>query len=282
MKKIILILNTLLMLCAITHVYSQVGINTTTPKATLDVEGKPSIISETDGILPPRLLRSQLISKTDYGTDQIGIIVYVSDLSGTNNAQTVNVTEIGHYYFNGSVWVKVGGSISSNAFGDIKSGIQANDHNGWVILDGRPINSLTVTQQTVAASLGLSGNLPDANNAYLSQNGSTLGNVSGTNNKNILQNQLPNVTLTGNTNIDGEHSHDLTVVYWRSNGNADIGAPGRGTDFDLNTTITHQTDSQGAHSHTVTTSSINGGVTQQSFDISPRTLSVNNFIYLGN
>jgi hypothetical protein len=37
-----------------------------------------------------------------------------------------------------------------------------------------------------------------------------------------------------------------------------------------------------AHNHTATSTSINGGVTQQSIDITPRRLVVNTFIYLGN
>ena len=35
------------------------------------------------------------------------------------------------------------------------------------------------------------------------------------------------------------------------------------------------------HNHTATSTSINGGVTQQTIDITPRKLVVNTFIYLG-
>lgn len=38
---------------------------------------------------------------------------------------------------------------------------------------------------------------------------------------------------------------------------------------------------QNAHSHSATASSINGGVPQQELDVTPRTLSVNTFVYLG-
>jgi hypothetical protein len=37
----------------------------------------------------------------------------------------------------------------------------------------------------------------------------------------------------------------------------------------------------GGHVHTITTNSLNGGVTQQSVNITPQSLSVNTFIYLG-
>lgn len=38
----------------------------------------------------------------------------------------------------------------------------------------------------------------------------------------------------------------------------------------------------GSHSHTITTDSINGGVTQEPIDITPMSLSVNQFVYLGD
>lgn len=81
-----------------------VGVNTTSPAANLQVVGTPASATTADGIISPRLTRAQLIAKTAYGTDQIGAIVYVSDLSGTTNAATVNVLTIGHYYFNGTTW----------------------------------------------------------------------------------------------------------------------------------------------------------------------------------
>lgn len=95
----------LIISCA--NLSAQVGINSSDPKATLDINGNPTLTTEIDGLLPPRILRSQLINKIGYGTDQTGIIIYVTDLSGTNNAQTINVTEIGFYYFDGSLWQKL-------------------------------------------------------------------------------------------------------------------------------------------------------------------------------
>ena len=81
-----------------------VGINTTDPKATLQVVGAPASAGVPDGIIPPKLTRAQLIAKTGYGTDQIGAMVYVTDLSGTTNAATASVLQIGHYSFDGTKW----------------------------------------------------------------------------------------------------------------------------------------------------------------------------------
>lgn len=49
---------------------AQVGINTQTPKASFDVVGKPTAVDVADGVMAPRLLLSELVAKTAYGTDQ--------------------------------------------------------------------------------------------------------------------------------------------------------------------------------------------------------------------
>ena len=151
---------------------------------------------------------------------------------------------------------------------------------GWIRLEGQAISTLTANQQTNASNLGLSGNLPNAFYSVLVQNGSPLGSVTSTNAKTIAQNQLPNVALAGTSSSDGAHSHSLTIAYRRSNGGADSTYPGRGTDPEYSNN-THQTNVEPAHDHTIATSSINGGVTQQTLDVTPQSLSVNTYIYLG-
>lgn len=103
MKKIFTFLLSMLSLGAAAQ---YVGVNTTNPKANLQVVGTPSNAATADGVITPRLTRAQLIAKTAYGADQVGALVYVSDLSGTTNAATVNVETIGHYYFDGTVWTQ--------------------------------------------------------------------------------------------------------------------------------------------------------------------------------
>jgi len=176
-------------------------------------------------------------------------------------------------------------SVSSLEYGDIKQGIQTADHNGWVLLNGRALATLTTSQLAQATTLGLSGNLPNANNAYLSQNGSTLGSVSGSNSKTIAQDNLPNVILSGTTSIAGVHTHSID----RKSNPDTVAYDPLGTFANTNTAITSDratigtfdVASSGSHNHTLTTSSINGGVSQQNIDITPNTLSVNVFIYLG-
>lgn len=104
---------TLITLCLTALFYSQVGINTETPHATFDVTGKPDNASQLDGIIAPRITGEQLRLKT-YTPLQTGAIVYVTNaaVSPLDN-QVVNVSALGYYYFDGSVWQKM--STSSSA-----------------------------------------------------------------------------------------------------------------------------------------------------------------------
>ncbi len=171
--------------------------------------------------------------------------------------------------------------------GDVKQGFQSGDHNGWVLLDGRDISTLSINQQNQATYLGFIDNIPDATNSYLSQNQEDLGSVTGSNQVTISQDQLPDVTLT--TTTSGNHKHSIRTALNDTNGPASQGYPFGNNHRSFRTTDRNQTTvigginelvlEGGAHTHT--TSSINGGVIQQTLPILPKTLSVNVFVYLG-
>lgn len=174
--------------------------------------------------------------------------------------------------------------ISGNApfnqfnFGDVKTGFQTSDHIGWIKLDGRLKSSLSSSQQSQATALGIGVNLPNADNAFLVQNGSAIGTVAGSNTKTITQANLPNISLNGNTSTDEGHTH--TNPFTTSTLNLSWGvAYGGGAGYNISGAST--TSSSGSHAHTFTTSSINGGVTQTALDLTPKSLSINTFIYLG-
>lgn len=231
----------------------------------------------------------------------------------TYNAQIVTTTGNRDYRDWDKIMYKmVAGNLPINQFnlGDVKTGIQSGDHNGWVKLDGRLKSTLTASQQLQATALGIGNNLPDATDAVLVQSSGSLGSVTGSMSRTIAQNQLPNVTPTitvGNTTATmqtaGAHNHSVRIVPNSTGGYANgypyafkTGmAPNEGdadiTDrvlnaFYANTNIIGNADAHShiidAHGHTATSTSINGGVTQQSIDITPRKLVVNTFIYLGN
>lgn len=89
----------------------QVGINTSTPKATLDVMANNN--NSPIGVLPPRLSGDQLKSLDSYYTDdQKGAIVYVTGPVSSPSQKTQNISAPGYYYYDSdlSVWTSIGSS----------------------------------------------------------------------------------------------------------------------------------------------------------------------------
>lgn len=177
---------------------AQVGIGTNTPDNSAILE----VNSTNRGLLTPRMTLSQ---RNAISSPQIGLLIYQTD------ALT------GFYLYNGTSWTR----LSQETFGDVKSGVQNADHGGWILLDGRAITSLSSTQQAIASSLGFSGTLPNANNAFLVQNGTSIGSISGSNTTTLTQANLPNVNFTGTAASAGAHAHtvDPASVSSSTNGN---------------------------------------------------------------
>lgn len=110
MKKQILLFSAVLFSITISAQEGRVGINTKTPNATLDVTASADDLTRTDGIIAPRLKGAELKAKdSNYTSDQTGAIVYVTKALAPSDTttKTVNVTEIGYYYFDGTVWVRL-------------------------------------------------------------------------------------------------------------------------------------------------------------------------------
>lgn len=105
MKKTKLSLISLALVFLSVNVYSQVGINTESPKATLDVLGKPTVATAADGVIAPRLTGDQLKAKDNvYLADQTGTLVYVTKAVTTASVKTAKVDKPGYYMFNGETW----------------------------------------------------------------------------------------------------------------------------------------------------------------------------------
>ena len=270
---------------------SQVGVGADPSDASAILE----VTSTTKGFLPPRMNTTQRDAIT---TPASGLVIYNT---------SSNVLQINTGTSSSPIWSTAGGG--SFTVGDVKTGLQTSDHSGWVKLDGRLKSTLTSTQQTQATTLGIGANLPNASNAFLVQNGTTLGSISGSNTKTIAQSNLPNVTLggTSSSNTAGTPSgtianggiHNHNILTWVSNsGSGYMGVQGANSASFTRTTVskganegvqdsgshnhTFTGDALATHSHTITTASMNGGVTQTNLDITPQSLSVNTFIYLGN
>lgn len=102
---------TLPLLLALSGIFStvsaQVGVNTTTPAATLDVTAKNATGSTTnvDGLLLPRVdrQRAQVMSGVPTST-----LIFVNSIAtGTQTGTAVNIDATGYYFFSGGVWVKL-------------------------------------------------------------------------------------------------------------------------------------------------------------------------------
>ena len=89
----------------------RVGVNTPTPASTMDIVGVPADATVTDGLIAPRLTGDELKAKDAlYTSAQTGALVYATAAVGTASTKTANVTSDGYYWFDGTVWVKAGGS----------------------------------------------------------------------------------------------------------------------------------------------------------------------------
>lgn len=79
---------------------AQVGINTSDPKATLDIQ-RGADATKADGIIPPRVTGDQLrINTNNYGPDQNGAIVYVTTpVTVTTEPKTTGITSRGLYIY---------------------------------------------------------------------------------------------------------------------------------------------------------------------------------------
>lgn len=95
---------TLIALMTGVFAFSQVGIGTEIPQATLDIVGKPTETTALDGVIAPRITGEQLRAK-NYTSSQTGALVYVTAADTAPAGQTEDVTAVGYYYFDGSKWI---------------------------------------------------------------------------------------------------------------------------------------------------------------------------------
>lgn len=139
-----------------------VGINSTTPTVTLDVNGISSSTTVADGIRAPRITLAQLNLKTSYGASQIGALIYVTDITGGSTVTaTAQVTTVGYYYFDGTNWLSWApkfttplfiASLGSGSGGQINATIAASGFN-------------TVPLTTITKNIG-GGTWNATNNTY--------------------------------------------------------------------------------------------------------------------
>lgn len=79
--------------------YSQVGIGTTTPNSSAQLEVK----SSSKGFLPPRIALTSVSDNSTISTPATGLLIFNTASAGT----TPNNVTPGYYYWNGSNWVRL-------------------------------------------------------------------------------------------------------------------------------------------------------------------------------
>gem|GEM_PF-4970525 len=94
---------------------AQVGVNTTNPKATLDIVAKDSIgtATDVDGLVIPRVDRQRALQMVNIPTSTL---IYVNDAStGSQSGKAQNIDAEGFYYYDGiaTEWAKLTRSSAS-------------------------------------------------------------------------------------------------------------------------------------------------------------------------
>lgn len=274
-----------------------VGIGTATP----DASAKLHVSSTNSGILVPNITLTDVSAAAPVTAPATGLLIW------NTNASVTGGSGAGYYYWSGSSWTKLASEpISLHTNGDVKHSFVASDHSGWVQLDGRLLSSLTATQQAAATALGFVGNLPDATNRVLKQNGA-VNTTGGSNTTTIAQVNLPNVNLSGTAASDGIHSHSATSGYagahyhsfidygYSNNGTFaddidDDPGLGGGTTFTMDDNDLNFTNYAASHVHSISvgnsdshthTVSVSTGGSGAALNVENPYLTTNVFVYLG-
>ncbi len=99
---------TMLMFTMGNFAIAQIGINTVTPGATLDIAAKTNDGSRAEGLLPPRLTGDELQAADSKYTDlQKGTLIYVTNAVTISTPKTSNITSEGYYFFDGNIWQRL-------------------------------------------------------------------------------------------------------------------------------------------------------------------------------
>ncbi|UPQ74503.1 MULTISPECIES: hypothetical protein [Chryseobacterium] len=141
MKKIMILAGFLFSL----SICAQVGINNTSPQATLDITAKATDGSSPQGIIAPRLTGDQIqAGDGQYKAAQTGAIIYATAAVTTPSAKTANISSQGYYYFDGSVWQKIGVDASNIASSSLIKRVGAS-YSSLVASDiSKSINTLSI------------------------------------------------------------------------------------------------------------------------------------------
>lgn len=228
--------------------------------------------TNTKGLLLPKVGLTATNISSPLPSHFEGMIVYNTTTSSTSSLTAVTP---GIYYNDGTAWYKMDANLPS--FGDIKYANISSDHEGWYLLDGRQLSSLSSNAQLNATNLGLSGILPNTADTFLKSKDTseTLGSIVSNNMVTLNKANLPNESYTANVNSAGTHNHPFLD---RGEGTLVSGESSVTNVLDDKNTTNRTTSTDGAHTHTFT---LNSGGSDTPLNITPKYLATNIFIYLG-
>ena len=109
MKRIFISAFTLASIFSLAQI-GKVGINTTDPKATLDINAKTDASTQPEGILIPRLTGDQIKAMPTTDLGESNMIYATSPATGSLEGKDVNLGAKGFFYWDGSLWQKVSGA----------------------------------------------------------------------------------------------------------------------------------------------------------------------------
>lgn len=120
----------LLVLLIPVFMYSQIGINNTDPRATMEITAKTTNGSKPEGLIVPRLTGNQIRSaNAQYLAAQTGTIIYATAADTAPAGKTANITSAGYYYYDGNIWQKV----LTESTGDTTNDAWANDNSNSMV-----------------------------------------------------------------------------------------------------------------------------------------------------
>ncbi|MDR6159060.1 hypothetical protein QF023_002576 [Chryseobacterium sp. SLBN-27] len=191
-------------------IYSQVGINTNNPQASLDITAKTTNGSKPEGLIAPRLTGDQIqAGDAQYGTAQKGAIIYATAAATSVSSKTANITSEGYYYFDGTAWQKITGGASA---GDTTNDAWINDTTNSVVKLGTKADGTARTAGTEFVvndngSVGIGTNLPTAKLEI----SSGVSNTSGVKLTNLTSTNVLATDSNGNI-ISGNNSNSGVII----------------------------------------------------------------------